>query len=111
MQIPWWNLLRRDLYLDVTLKDWRMVVENWADGAHLPKLKPEGRGGPGPKFKQRYVAVYARGGEFVFDDHANNWSAIARNLNLRWSGPRPRHTTSARRSFQTAARGSRGTSR
>ena len=82
VQIPWWNLFRRDLYLEVTLKDWRMVVENWADGAHLPKLKPDSPGGNGPKFKQRYVAVYARDGEFIFDDHANNWSVIAPNLNF-----------------------------
>ena len=82
VKIPWWNLLRRDLYLDVTLKNWRMVVENWPDGAHLPKLKPDGPGGNGPKFNQRYVAVYARDGEFIFDDHANNWSVIAPNLNF-----------------------------
>ena len=37
------DLLRRDLYLDVTLKNWRMVVENWPDGAHLPNLKHERR--------------------------------------------------------------------
>jgi hypothetical protein len=82
VQIPWWNLLRRDLYLEVTLKNWRMVIENWPDGAHLPKLKREGGGGGGPKFDQKYVAVYARDGEFIFDDHANNWSVVAPNLNF-----------------------------
>ena len=81
VKIPWWNLLRRDLYLDVTLKNWRMVVENWPDGAHLPNLKTKGGGGPS-RIKQRYVAVYARDGEFIFDDHANNWSVVAPNLNF-----------------------------
>ena len=59
-----------------------MVVENWPDGAHLPNLKTQGGGGGGPKFNQRYVAVYARDGEFIFDDHANNWSVTAPNLNF-----------------------------
>ena len=101
VQIPWWNLLRRDLYLDVTLKNWRMVVENWPDGAHLPNLKTQGGGGGGPKFNQRYVAVYARDGEFIFDDHANNWSVTAPNLNFALVEPRTSAHSLARLSSRT----------
>ena len=83
VQIPWWNLLRRDLYLDVTLKrlahGGRELARRRAS-AEAETGRPRRRSGP--KFNQRYVAVYARDGEFIFDDHANNWSVIAPNLNF-----------------------------
>ena len=85
VDVPWWALLpgRRELYLDVRLSGWRMVVENWAQGgARLPNLKGQGGGGGPSRMKIRTLDVYASGGEFIFDDHVNNWSIIARNLNF-----------------------------
>jgi len=82
VDIPWWKLFRRELYLEIRLFEWRMVVENWATGgARLPNLKRQG-GGEGPKITTRTFAVYANAGEFIFDDHVSNWSIVARNLNF-----------------------------
>jgi hypothetical protein len=83
LSLPWWALLRspREMYLDVHLFDWRMVVENWATGgARLPNLKFGRQGGGGPKLQVRAMSVYAHRGEFIFDDHVSNWGVICRNL-------------------------------
>ena len=81
VEVPWWAIvLRKELSLDIRLTGWRMVVENWPDGAHLPRLTPKGPGGGKFPLKIRNMAVYANGGEFIYDDHTTPWSVIARNL-------------------------------
>ncbi len=82
VEVPWWTLFRkdRDLYIDVRLYDWRMVVEKWPDGqAHLPKLTSKGQGGKFPA-KIRSLSVIGSGGEFIYDDHLTPWRVTGPNL-------------------------------
>ena len=39
VNVPWWTIFRKDLYIDINIYDWAMVVEKFPDGqVHLPKL-------------------------------------------------------------------------
>ena len=67
VDVPWWTIFRKDLSLDIQLSGWRMVVENWPDGAHMPRLTPRGPGGGQFPLKIRQFAVYAKQGEFIYD--------------------------------------------
>jgi TamB, inner membrane protein subunit of TAM complex len=83
VNMPWWTMFSKELYIDLRIYDWKMTIENWADGAHLPRLKPESKPNQKPLgIKVRRMDIYAHRGEFVFDDHANNWSIVAPNLNF-----------------------------
>ena len=77
---PWWSLFSRQVVLEVRMTGWRMVVETWADGSHIPRFTPRTpRTGPSP-FKTTVRFVYANNGEFIYDDHMTPWTVVARNL-------------------------------
>jgi hypothetical protein len=84
VSLSWRTLLERELVLDVTLDDWTMTVEKWADGrTNTPRLRPEPRP-PGPKRLRKTTVnfVHARNGEFAFFDHGMPWRVVAPNLNF-----------------------------
>ncbi len=81
VEVPWWTLFRKELYIDVRLTGWRMVVEKWPDNqAHLPRLTSKNPSGKPFPLKIRGLTVYGSGGEFVYDDHVTPWSVIGPNL-------------------------------
>jgi hypothetical protein len=82
VRVPWWTLFRKRLIVEVTLDDWRMVVERWPDGHNIPNLKPKGGSGKKPWFTTTVPFVYARQGQFIYDDHVVPWSVNAPNLNF-----------------------------
>lgn len=84
VDLPWWDLFRRDLDLEITITGWRMVVERSLDGqAHLPTLvqKSTGEKKP-PSIKPRNLAVYCHDGEFIYDDHVTPWRVDGPNLDF-----------------------------
>ena len=81
VEVPWWTLFRGDLYIDVRLSDWRMVVEKWPDGqAHLPKLTGKPARWQVPVQHPRASSVYCSDGEFIYDDHVTPWRVTGPNL-------------------------------
>ena len=81
VHVPLWGLVRREIVLDVTLTDWRMVIETWPGRGHnVPRLTPRTpRTGPS-RFRTTVPFVKAEGGEFIYDDHGTPWSVTASNL-------------------------------
>jgi hypothetical protein len=85
VHVPWWTILQRNqIFVEVQLYDWEMLVESWAGGKHnIPKLTPKTERKPGPK---RYTTtvnfVFAYNGQFTYQDHATPWSVVGRNLNF-----------------------------
>jgi hypothetical protein len=82
VRVPWWTILRHQLFVEVRMTDWHMVIETWANGRHsMPKLVPKTA-----RRKSSLITtvsfVYADRGEFTYDDHATPWSVVARNLNV-----------------------------
>jgi hypothetical protein len=87
--LPWWSIFqmgaRPHIRLQVELTDWDMLIETWQGGAHnVPRLTGPPRDRPsGPRpFDITTNFVYARRGEFAYEDHATPWSVVARNLNF-----------------------------
>ena len=65
------------------LTNWQMTVENWPDGASTPRLTgPKSDRPPMKRWFTTTAAVYASGGEFVYDDHMTPWSVRAPNLSF-----------------------------
>lgn len=74
VEVPWWTIFRRELYVDVRLYDWRMVAEKFPDGKpHFPRLTPKPSSGKPFPLKIRGLSVYATRGEFIYDDHVAPW--------------------------------------
>jgi hypothetical protein len=74
VEVPWWTMFRKELYIDVRLLDWRMVVEKFPDGqAHLPRLTSKGQSDKPFPLKIRGLSVLGSGGEFIYDDHVTPW--------------------------------------
>lgn len=83
ISVPWWTLLRRQLHVNLTLDDWAMVVETWANGEHnIPKLMPRTQSTGPRRFTTTVDFAYARGGHFIYDDHVTPWSVVAPNLSF-----------------------------
>ena len=84
VNVPWWTMFRKELYIAIDVYDWRMVAEKWPDGkVHLPKLtrpaKPGQKESPFP-LKIKSLDVYCHNGEFVYDDHVAPWRINGPNL-------------------------------
>lgn len=78
--VPWWTLIRKELFVDVRLTGWTMTVETSRSGTHLPKLvHPAGKK---KSFTTTVRYVYADGGVFTYLDHVTPWSVVAPNLNF-----------------------------
>ncbi len=86
VHINWSALWSNEIVLEVTMADWDMVIERWADGRHnLPKLRAGGGGPPSdqpPLVRTRVAFVYALDGQFTYDDHGAPWSVVAPNLDV-----------------------------
>ncbi len=64
------------------MTDWKMVMEMFKDGHNLPRFTPK-TSGTGPKrFTTTVQFVYARNGEYTFNDHVTPWSVVCRNLSF-----------------------------
>jgi TamB, inner membrane protein subunit of TAM complex len=83
VQVPWWTIFRSQIFLQVRMTGWHMLIEKWPDGRHnVPRLTPKPRP-PGPKrFTTTVNFVYAEDGEFTYEDHGTPWSVVAPNLNF-----------------------------
>jgi TamB, inner membrane protein subunit of TAM complex len=86
VSLSWRAVWGREVLLDnVTMTDWKMVVESFAGGKHnWPRL-----GGPPrpPRTGPRVVVttiqyVRATRGEFVFEDHPGRWRVDAPNIDV-----------------------------
>ncbi len=83
VEVPWWTLFRRELFVQVRMTDWDMVMETSPDGkVHLPHLTPGGGSGGPSRFRKTVPYVYADHGRFTYDDHDTPWSVVAPNLNF-----------------------------
>jgi hypothetical protein len=81
VHVPWWTIFRNQIIVDVTLTDWRMVVEAWPDRTHnVPRLTPRNRPTGPSRFKTSVPFIRAKSGEFIYDDHGTPWAVTARNL-------------------------------
>ena len=81
VHVPWWTIFRSQVVFDVTLTDWRMVVEAWPDRTHnVPRLTRRTPSTGPSRFKTSMPFIRAKGGEFIYDDHGTPWSVTARNL-------------------------------
>jgi hypothetical protein len=83
IDVPWRTLFRKELIVEVELRNWDMVIETWAGGHNMPKLAPRSQRPPGPRpFRTTVPFVHAKDGRFQFYDHATPWNVIAPNLNF-----------------------------
>ena len=82
VDVPWWTLFnQRQLYIEIRLSAWRMVVEKGRDGqTFVPRFTSRTPSDKPFPLKIRGLAVYGSDGEFIYDDHATPWSVIGRNL-------------------------------
>jgi len=85
VQIDWSALWRNEVVLEVTMSDWDMVIERWANDRHnIPRLRVGGgtpSAGP-PRFRPRVNFVYALRGSFSYEDHGAPWSIEAPDINV-----------------------------
>ncbi len=84
IDVPWHSLFRKELIVEVELRNWEMVVETFAGGAHnLPKLAPKRQEQPRPRrFRTTVPFVHALDGRFTYIDHVTPWTVEAPNLNF-----------------------------
>jgi hypothetical protein len=89
LSMTWRTLLNRRVVFDeVTLTDWKMLVEQMPDNGPIsfPRINR-----PGPRGQSRWTVtvpwVRAHRGEFVFEDHGTPWSIAARNINVTIARP------------------------
>ena len=87
VNVQWRTLFaeRRQLFLDVDMADWQMVMEIFRDGRHnLPRFTPEPRPDQPPRQRNftTTFSVTARGGHYTFHDHGTPWSVVAPNLSF-----------------------------
>ena len=90
MDVNWHTLFRqkRELFVDIHMSDWQMVMEIFRDGTHnLPRFTPERPADrpPGPKRFTTTVRVTADGGQYTFEDHNTPWKVVAPNLEFQLS--------------------------
>ncbi len=85
VQIDWSSLWRSEVVLEVTMTDWDMVIERWANDRHnIPRLRVGGgtpSAGP-PAFRPRVNFVYALRGSFTYEDHGAPWSIEAPDIDV-----------------------------
>ncbi len=81
--MPWWSIVTGELVIrDVTMRDWTMTIETFANGRHnFPKISTPQRTGP-----RRFVTTLRQftgtRGRVRYIDHVTPWSVDARNLEL-----------------------------
>ena len=79
MTVPLTQIISRRVVLTVELDQWSMTVERTAEGYRIPNMRPKTSGGP-RRWDIRVPYVFARNGEFVYDDHLAPWKVKAPNL-------------------------------
>ncbi len=78
--VPWWGLFSKQLFVEVVVNDWQIVVEQWADGHNMPKLMPKRTQPPGPPRFTTTTMSFAHRGTFTYEDHVTPWRVVAPNL-------------------------------
>jgi hypothetical protein len=79
--LPWWTLFRKELFIEIRMTGWRMVIEK-APNVLLPRFRSKDPNRRPFPYKIRELAVYASDGEFTYDDRVSPWSVIGRNLSV-----------------------------
>ncbi|MEO7191246.1 MAG: translocation/assembly module TamB domain-containing protein [Vicinamibacterales bacterium] len=84
VHVPWWTMFRRQIFIELEVSDFDMVVETWAGGIHnVPRLTgPPSTGTRKSPFNTTTRFAYARGGNFTYEDHATPWRVFAPNLSF-----------------------------
>ena len=96
VSMPWSSLFRREVLFDsIEMTDWEMVVESFPEGRHsFPDLDGNGGDADGEpaateegdranRFVTTLSYVRAHRGTFTYNDFGSDWSAVARNLDVR----------------------------
>ncbi len=97
VKMQWRPLVaNREVLLEaIEMTDWKMYVEQTADGTHsFPSFKRDG-GGP-KRVTTTLKYVRARRGEFAYDDRGTPWSVVARNIDVTVARPATEYRGSAR---------------
>jgi hypothetical protein len=81
VSFPWWTLFKKQAFAEVEMTGWKMLVETFPVGNNMPKLTPKGPRGKS-SFTTTVPFVYAKDGEFTYEDHATPWSVTAPHLNF-----------------------------
>ena len=81
VSFPWWTLFKKQAFVEVEMTGWKMLVETFPVGNNMPKLTPKGPRGKS-SFTTTVPFVYAKDGEFTYEDHATPWSVTAPHLNF-----------------------------
>jgi hypothetical protein len=90
LSMTWSTLLnRRIVFDDVTLTDWRMLVEQMPNNGPIsfPRLPKLGGGGGPRRWTTTVPWVRAHRGEFIYEDHGMPWSIVARDINITIARP------------------------
>jgi hypothetical protein len=79
VHITWWNLLHKEVAINVRMTGWEIFIERWGPGKHnLPRLTHPSTG---PKrFTTTLASFESTDGAFGFEDHSTPWIVIAPNL-------------------------------
>jgi hypothetical protein len=81
VRVPWWTLFGGQMVVEVELDGWRMAIERTPDGqTKLPRFTPRNPSRGPSRFKTIVPFVYAKNGEFFYDDQRAPWSIVAPNL-------------------------------
>ena len=96
VKMQWRPLVaNREVMLEaIEMTDWKMYVEQGADGSHsFPSFRRDG-GGP-KRVTTTLKYVRARRGEFAYDDRGTPWSVVARNIDVTVAKPATEYRGSA----------------
>lgn len=82
VQVEWYGLWRREVLLEVRMRDWTMSIERWADGKHtVPRLTPKGTRGPS-RWATTMRHLHGEQGTFLYRDHGTPWRVASSNLSF-----------------------------
>jgi TamB, inner membrane protein subunit of TAM complex len=84
VSVPWWTAFSRRLIIEsITMTDWDMVVESFANGRHnFPRFTRQSKNKGPSRFTTTLASVVASRGQFTYDDHGTPWSTVVRNLTV-----------------------------
>src|SRR5262245_16059861 len=82
VSFPWWTLFKKQANVKVELTGWKMLVEAFPVGNNMPKLTPKNRSTGKSSITTTVRFVYAKDGQFTYEDHVTPWSVTAPQLNF-----------------------------
>jgi translocation and assembly module TamB len=90
------SLWNRQIVIDsIEMSDWKMYVEQTADGHSFPKFGKGPSDGP-RRWTTTLKYVRSHRGEFTYDDKTTPWSVVARNIDVIVAKPAEEYRGSAR---------------